>query len=93
MTNPLLLIWRVCMGAGIGTIVGLFAGVSVFGVSTAGGSVPGTCAVLGTLAGGAITWLWERWKEREAIAASRPAPFIPLPPMDDAEVGGEPDTS
>ena len=80
--NPLPL-WRVALGAGAGTILGVFIGLSLFGGSTTDGSALLSCIAFGALAGGTITWSWERWKEREASAAIRSSPFIPLPPKDD----------
>ena len=40
MKNPLLLIWRVALGAGVGMILGVFIGLSLFGSSTTDGSAP-----------------------------------------------------
>jgi uncharacterized membrane protein YccC len=83
MTNPLLLFWRVALGAGVGTILGVFIGLSLFGSSTTDGSALLMCIALGSLASGILTWLWEQWKAREASSSSRPSPFISLPPKDD----------
>jgi hypothetical protein len=87
VNNPLLLLWRVALGAGVGTILGLFAGLSLFGSSTAEGAPLLDCIGVGSLAGGVVTWLWERWKERAAIAAARPNPFVPLPRKEDDSEG------
>ena len=86
MKNPLLLIWRVALGAGVGMILGVFTGLSLLGSSTTDGNALLSCIELGSLAGGILTWLWERWKEREASASSHPSPFISLPPKDDSRL-------
>ena len=85
MRDPLLVAWRVALGAGAGTIVGVFGGFSLFGASTTESGYLLNCIGLGTVAGGVLTWLWERWKQREAEAASRPDPFVALPRKDDGE--------
>jgi hypothetical protein len=87
MMNPLLTLWRVAVGSGVGMIFGLFAGLSVFGSSTAEGGPLLDCIGMGTVGGGVLTWLWERWKEREATAASRPDPFVRLPRKEDDPEG------
>jgi hypothetical protein len=61
------------MGAGVGTILGVFAGLTLFGASPEHGQALVRTMALGGFGAGGLVWAWERWQAREVKRASRRA--------------------
>lgn len=71
MRGPLIVAWRVAMGVMAGTILGVFAGLSLFGAGADQGQALVRTIALGGLGGGGLVWLWERRQARELGRARR----------------------
>lgn len=59
------------MGVMTGTMIGVFAGLSLFGAGPAQGQALLRTMALGGLGGGGLVWLWEWWQAREVRRARR----------------------